>query len=221
MPHRSPDPSPPAPTERELRERLKELDCLYTVSRLFARHGASLDDILHGTVAALCAAWQYPEVACARIRLERREVTSAGRVAPVAAQTAPIIAHGEPVGLIEVGYTEERPAEDEGPFLNEERNLLNVVAQLLAEIIERKWAEAQLVAREEQLRRLTAELSLSEEREILQLLAEGYTARQIAARLCRSVKTVETHRRRIMEKVGVSTLAELTKFALREGLTSL
>jgi DNA-binding NarL/FixJ family response regulator len=59
------------------------------------------------------------------------------------------------------------------------------------------------------------------EREVLQLLAEGYTARQIAARLCRSVKTVETHRRRLMEKVGVATLAELTKYALREGMTSL
>jgi signal transduction histidine kinase len=156
---------PSPPTERELRERLKELDCLYTVARLFARPGASLDDILQGTVVALCAAWQYPEVACARIRLERREVTSPGWAEPVAAQESPIIAHGEPVGRILVGYTRERPPEDEGPFLNEERNLLNVVAQLLAESLERKGAEAQLVAREEQLRRLTAELSLSEERE--------------------------------------------------------
>lgn len=59
------------------------------------------------------------------------------------------------------------------------------------------------------------------EREITQLLAEGLTARQVAERLFLSVKTVESHRRRIFEKVGVSSLAELTKFAIREGVTTL
>jgi len=59
------------------------------------------------------------------------------------------------------------------------------------------------------------------EREVLQMLAEGNTPKQIAARLNLSVKTVSTHRRHIMEKTGVRSLAELVKYALREGLTSL
>ncbi len=59
------------------------------------------------------------------------------------------------------------------------------------------------------------------EREVLQLLAEGCTARDIGQRLCLSVKTVETHRRQIMSKLGLRSLAELTKYAIREGLTSL
>ncbi len=59
------------------------------------------------------------------------------------------------------------------------------------------------------------------EREILQLIAEGYSTKQIALKLHISVKTVETHRRQIMGKLDVHTIAELTKYAIRKGLTSL
>jgi len=59
------------------------------------------------------------------------------------------------------------------------------------------------------------------EREVLQLLAEGNSTKQIALTLGVSVKTVETHRRNVMRKLGVRSVAELTKYALREGLTSL
>jgi DNA-binding NarL/FixJ family response regulator len=59
------------------------------------------------------------------------------------------------------------------------------------------------------------------EREVLQLIAEGYRSPEIAARLSISVGTVEVHRRNIMRKLGLHTVAELTRFALREGLTSL
>ena len=59
------------------------------------------------------------------------------------------------------------------------------------------------------------------EREVLQLLAEGGSTRDIADRLCVSIKTVETHRRHIMKKLKINNIAELTKYAIREGLTSL
>lgn len=59
------------------------------------------------------------------------------------------------------------------------------------------------------------------EREVLQLIAEGKNTKQIASILNISVKTIETHRQQIMEKVGVHSVAELTKYAIREGLTSL
>ena len=60
----------------------------------------------------------------------------------------------------------------------------------------------------------------AKEREVLQLLAEGYTTKQIAGRLYVSVKTVETHRQHIMAKLKLHSVAELTKYAIREGLTS-
>lgn len=59
------------------------------------------------------------------------------------------------------------------------------------------------------------------EREVLQLLAEGHRATEIAARLHVSSKTVETHRRQIMSKLGLDSVAALTKYAIRHGLISL
>ena len=60
----------------------------------------------------------------------------------------------------------------------------------------------------------------SRKREVLQLIAEGETTKQIAAALHVSVKTVETHRRQLMEKLELRSVAELTKYAIREGLAS-
>jgi DNA-binding NarL/FixJ family response regulator len=59
------------------------------------------------------------------------------------------------------------------------------------------------------------------EREVLQLIAEGNSTKQVALKLHISVKTVETHRRQIMSKLNIHTIAELTKYAIRQGLTSL
>ena len=59
------------------------------------------------------------------------------------------------------------------------------------------------------------------EREVLQLLAEGMAAKEIASHLNVSVKTVETHRRNMMEKLDMHSVAELTKYAVREGLVSI
>jgi DNA-binding NarL/FixJ family response regulator len=58
------------------------------------------------------------------------------------------------------------------------------------------------------------------EREVLQLVAEGKATKQVAMVLHVSIKTVETHRKNIMEKLGIDSVAELTKYAIREGLTS-
>ena len=59
------------------------------------------------------------------------------------------------------------------------------------------------------------------ERQVLQMVAEGMTSRQIADSLCVSPKTVETHRTRLMKKLNLTSLADLVKHAIREGLTSL
>ncbi len=59
------------------------------------------------------------------------------------------------------------------------------------------------------------------EREVLQLIAEGRTTKEIAAELDVSPKTIETHRQRIMEKLNIRSVAGLTKYALRQGLTAL
>ncbi len=68
----------------------------------------------------------------------------------------------------------------------------------------------------------TAATALTQrEREVLQLLAEGHGTREIGCRLCMSPKTVHTHRKKIMEKLRIPSVAGLTKYAIQEGLTSL
>ncbi len=69
-------------------------------------------------------------------------------------------------------------------------------------------------------RSVSANLS-NREREVLQLLAEGSTSKEIAHMLHVSVKTVTTHRQNIMDKLDIHSVAELTKYAVREGLTAL
>jgi len=68
---------------------------------------------------------------------------------------------------------------------------------------------------------VNAQVLSAREREVLQLIAEGKSTREIAALLSVGVKTVETHRRQIMIKLQMSSVAELTKYAIREGLTTL
>lgn len=65
------------------------------------------------------------------------------------------------------------------------------------------------------------ELLSSREKEVLQLLAEGQNTKEIAAQLNVSSKTIETHRQRIMQKLNLFSVAELTQYAIREGLTQL
>ncbi len=59
------------------------------------------------------------------------------------------------------------------------------------------------------------------EREILQLIAEGCSNRKIAGHLYISIKTVETHKANLMEKLDIHSIAELTKYAIRKGITGL
>lgn len=76
------------------------------------------------------------------------------------------------------------------------------------------------INRIEQVEAISPELT-GREREVLQLISEGNTTREIAEKLCVSIKTIESHRRQIMEKLDCRSIAELTKYALKEGLTSL
>ncbi len=137
----------------DLGERVKELNCLYGISHLVEKPGISLDEILRGTVDLIPPAWQYPEITCARIILDDQELrTENFREAPWK-QASDIIVHGERVGTLDVCYLEERPESYEGPFLKEERSLINAIAERLGKIIERKKVEKALRMSHEELER--------------------------------------------------------------------
>ncbi len=114
-----------------LKERTKELNCLYEVEELFSRQNASLEDILEGIVRAIPEGWQYPDVCRVRIVLGDQTYQSPGLEQTPWVQGADIVVQDEVVGTISVYYTEARPPEDEGPFLKEERKLINTIADRL------------------------------------------------------------------------------------------
>jgi signal transduction histidine kinase len=124
-----------------LGERVKELNCLYAMSGIVEKHGISLEKILRGVVEIIPSAWQYPEIACARITVgEHGYATSGYRETPWR-QSAHILVRGEKSGALDVVYLDERPQCGEGPFLKEERSLINSIAKRVGEIVERKVAE--------------------------------------------------------------------------------
>jgi DNA-binding NarL/FixJ family response regulator len=82
--------------------------------------------------------------------------------------------------------------------------------------------ELQSVLEESEIQRaITSTLLSTKEREVLQMVAEGKPTKQIAQDLQVSMKTIEKHRGRIMEKLNIHSIAELTKYAIREGITSI
>ena len=116
---------------QSLKERTKELNCLYTVEELFSRPGITLQDILVGIVTAIPSGWQYPDACEARIILNDLAVQTPNFQESQWQQNANLIEQEEIVGRITVVYTEERPEADDGPFLKEERRLLETIADRL------------------------------------------------------------------------------------------
>ncbi len=135
-----------------LRERIKELTCLYGIARVVERPGVSLDEILQNTAKLLPLAWQYPEITHGRIVLDDRVYSSIGFREGPHKQTADIIVGGKKRGVIEVTYSKKKPRLDEGPFLKEERSLIDTIARELALIVERRQTEEEKMKLQEQLR---------------------------------------------------------------------
>jgi len=127
-----------------LGERIKELNCLYSISKLRERNDFSLEDILQAIVDFIPPAWQYPEITCARIIFNGYEFTTNNYKNSRWKLTRDIMVYSERVGTLEVCYLEEKLELYEGPFLREERNLINAVAERIAKFIEREWAEDEI-----------------------------------------------------------------------------
>ena len=138
------DETDPAKIEIALRERIKELNCLYGISLLAERYGDSIDDLLRNLINILPPSWQYPDITCARIVFKGKTYKSRGFKVTKWRQSSRIFMYNEPVGEVEVLYLEVCPPEDEGPFLNEERVLIDAVAEQIGKIAMRIAAENEL-----------------------------------------------------------------------------
>ncbi len=136
----------------ELRERVKELTCLYGLSRITDREEMPLEKLLTQMVDLIPGGWQYPDATESRIVVDGRAHATAGFREGCQAQSAVIEAGGAPRGTVEVIYTREMPELDEGPFLREERHLLNAIAASVGRTLERRRASEEKRVLEDQLR---------------------------------------------------------------------
>ena len=128
----------------DLEERVKELNCLYGISKVVEQQDISLEETLQGTVNLIPASWRYPEITCARVILEDQVFVTDKFNESVWKQGGDIIVNGERAGALEVFYLEERPEIYEGPFLKEERYLIDAIAERLGKIIQQKRTEEAL-----------------------------------------------------------------------------
>jgi PAS domain S-box-containing protein len=138
--------------EYNLQERVKELKCIAEISRLAEQPGISIEKFVEKTAALLPSAWQYPEDACARITLNGLVFKTENFKGSAWSQSADLHVDGQKIGRVTVGYLKEKPAADEGPFLKEERELINVVADFLSHIIQHRRTEKQIKESEEKWR---------------------------------------------------------------------
>ena len=135
-----------------LRERVKELTCLYELGRIAQLRGITLKGILDRIVVLLPPAWQFPEIACARITLDGECYSTLNFRKGCHCQSADLLVKGGLRGSIEVVYTEDRPEFAEGSFLPEERSLLETIAREVALIVERRQSEEAQLKLQAQLR---------------------------------------------------------------------
>lgn len=200
---------PHDPLRHNLAERVKELTALHRTARLLQDTARPRAGLMQEIVESLPGAWQFPEIAGARIRLPDGDFATAGYRDTAWVQRTEFAVHDDVATAphacsLEVCYREPRPAADEGPFLREERDLIDSLADLLrfhvqhrlddeallrardglehqvrertgeleranadleAEIAEHRGARQEIERYQRQLRRLAAELSLTEERE--------------------------------------------------------
>ena len=135
-----------------LRERVKELTCLYGIARVAHRPGTSVAEAFQTIVELLPPAWQFPQDAQARISLDGRSYITSGFQKSTHRQAANITLRGKPRGVVEVVYTCHKPEFAEGIFLKEEQSLIETVARELALIVEQREAEEYKVKLQDQLR---------------------------------------------------------------------
>ena len=117
---------------KDLRERAKEIKCIYQVQELLNDQSLSLEDVCMRIIKILPLGFQYPDVCTSQIILSGKKYYDRSFPETEWELSSTIRSQDEKIGSIVVYYTEERPLEDEGPFLKDERKLLDSIADQFA-----------------------------------------------------------------------------------------
>jgi PAS domain S-box-containing protein len=139
-------------------ERIKELQCMYGVAKSIQSR-TTLEEIFQDVTRLIPPGWHYPEITRGKVTFDGEEYVSEPFEETEWKQSSDIMVDGDPRGSIEVYYLEERPELDEGPFMTEERNLINGISISISEAIERRLAEEALRDSNERFRASFADAS--------------------------------------------------------------
>lgn len=121
-----------------LRERAKELDCLYRVEELLGQHDRPLPELLQDVVRLLPSGWQFPKICQARITIEAATCDSAAYLPPICGHTADIVMEGAVVGSVAVSYVQDVPLRGEDCFLEKEHKLIRTVAERIGQTLQHR-----------------------------------------------------------------------------------
>ncbi|MCX5637214.1 MAG: MEDS domain-containing protein, partial [Planctomycetota bacterium] len=122
----------------KLQQHIKQLDCLYGLSRLAVQPQISLDQIFQETAEMIRSSYRHPDITCVRVTFNGVQYKTDNFKKTEISQHADISVRGERVGTIEVYCLQERPDGSEGPFIEEEHALLDAVSERLSRIAELK-----------------------------------------------------------------------------------
>ncbi len=154
-----------------VRERIKELTCIYEITNL-VRNCENVEDIFDKAAGFMVQAWQYPDITRTKIYFDGKEYCPFPFEETLWKQASEITIKGELRGTVETYYLKEMPEADEGPFLREERNLIEGISRLLGEAYEKKIGENEIVRSRKQLRDLAQRLELIREEERTRIARE-------------------------------------------------
>ncbi len=138
-------------SQAALRERVKELSCLYGIARVIESAGLDVSLVLERIASLLPPAWQYPDIAVSRIVFDGSTYGTTDPQDVIARQSAEIVVGGVRRGAVEVGYVKQVPHVFKGPFLEEEEHLIQAVAREIGDYVERCQAADERGRLEKQL----------------------------------------------------------------------
>ena len=137
---------------RELKERVKELNCFYQITRIVNDSKLSIEEALQKIVELIPQAWQFPDITCVRIVLDKRKEFKTENFKKTKWMLeSNLVADEKKIGILEIYYLEEKPITDEGAFLKEERRLIGAISAVVGKFIEERRIKEEL---DQQRRRL-------------------------------------------------------------------
>jgi len=134
--------------------RVRHINFLLEISRLFEKYDTSLKEIHQGVVERILLSLQYPDITCARLTIADKEVVSRNFKETPWQLTTTVTVYGRAYGQLVVGYLKEKSKINDGPFLAEEKEMIDSATKRLGKVLERRLAEEKLLESERRFRNL-------------------------------------------------------------------